>query len=93
MAFVAPPFDDLQVAVYLLIGAPSFAGLPKLTFRVVLFVAERIGFVGARGAPTVTGADDADGVPGDPSLYAVTRHRYVPRVVTPVTVIAAAVPP
>jgi len=67
---VTPPFDDVHVVEYAVMGAPSFAPGEKFTLNVP--DATRTGWapVGAAGAPTMTAFDHVESVPAPLEFWA-----------------------
>lgn len=76
--FVTPAFDDVQVAVTLVIGLPLFApAVNETTNDPVAVVVERetaFTFVGAAGEPTMTGNDGVEAGPAPRAFDAFTVH-------------------
>jgi hypothetical protein len=86
-----PPFDDVHVAVRLLIAAPLAAGLTNVTRSCPDATFATVGFAGWAGAPTVIAPEATDFGLVPRAFVAVTVQVYSFAVVAPVTVIGPAV--
>jgi hypothetical protein len=74
---VTPPFLDVHVAVYFVIGEPLFLAAANPTFNTPLATRAICATVTAAGAPTVTDEDITDGGPSTNPFSAVTVNVYV----------------